>query len=263
MTSYDQNSISALHSAITTRAGGYLRNPLRAPGLTCAACTTPSNGFKYCFQCNQHRQIPGVADTAGFLTYAIARRQSGYMMRGYKAPIPVQKHRTVVAMLVYIGLAFHRECVEGLLGAPVTHWSSVPSLPARVDEHPLHAIVGDFIRIGPLSHTLEAPLCSATAVDNSRSVRADHYSTQATLPSDSHVLLVEDTWVSGGHAQSAALTLRQAGAGRVSILAIARWLRPPDATERDRHRELLRQISSLDYEPAACPWPTQRCVLAP
>ena len=38
------------------------------------------------------------------------------------------------------------------------------------------------------------------------------------------MLLIDDTWTSGGHAQSAALALRQAGATRISALIVARWL---------------------------------------
>lgn len=43
-----------------------------------------------------------------------------------------------------------------------------------------------------------------------------------------HVLLIEDTWTSGGNAQSAALALRRAGAASVTILALARWLNPEE-----------------------------------
>jgi hypoxanthine-guanine phosphoribosyltransferase len=46
---------------------------------------------------------------------------------------------------------------------------------------------------------------------------------------DRHVLLVEDTWTSGGNAQSAALTLRRGGAASVTIVALARWLKPEES----------------------------------
>jgi predicted amidophosphoribosyltransferase len=43
------------------------------------------------------------------------------------------------------------------------------------------------------------------------------------------VLLIEDTWTSGGNAQSAALILRRGGAASMTIVAIARWLKPEES----------------------------------
>ncbi len=40
-----------------------------------------------------------------------------------------------------------------------------------------------------------------------------------------HVVLLDDTWVTGGHTQGAAVRLRNAGAGRVTILVLARLLK--------------------------------------
>lgn len=51
-----------------------------------------------------------------------------------------------------------------------------------------------------------------------------------------HVLLVEDTWTTGGNAQSAALTLRHGGAASVTIVALARWLKLEEPNWGVRHR---------------------------
>jgi adenine/guanine phosphoribosyltransferase-like PRPP-binding protein len=42
------------------------------------------------------------------------------------------------------------------------------------------------------------------------------------------VLLVDDTWVSGGSAQSAAAALKLAGARRVALVVIGRHVDPAD-----------------------------------
>ena len=42
------------------------------------------------------------------------------------------------------------------------------------------------------------------------------------------VLVVDDTWVSGGSAQSAAVALKLAGARRVAIVVIGRHVNPDD-----------------------------------
>ena len=51
------------------------------------------------------------------------------------------------------------------------------------------------------------------------------YATSRQLDGES-VLLIDDTWVSGSSAQSAAAALREAGAARVGCVVIGRWLTP-------------------------------------
>lgn len=53
---------------------------------------------------------------------------------------------------------------------------------------------------------------------------AANFSVLDRIPSSSHVLLIDDTWTSGGHSQSAALALRYAGAEYITLLVLARWL---------------------------------------
>src|SRR5437773_10072426 len=96
----DQETVKRLTAALVSRAGGYLRNPVRQDRVTCAVCTTPVAGYERCFRCNGHRGHNGLADATAFLTYAVAGQQSGYVMRGYKAPRPVDEHVAIVVMLV-------------------------------------------------------------------------------------------------------------------------------------------------------------------
>ncbi len=72
---------------------------MHADRVTCAICTTPVNGYRRCIPCNRQANLPGLADSVAFLTYAVAGQQSGYVMRGYKAPKPLEEHRTIVAFL--------------------------------------------------------------------------------------------------------------------------------------------------------------------
>jgi len=51
------------------------------------------------------------------------------------------------------------------------------------------------------------------------------YATSRELAGAS-VLLIDDTWVSGSSAQSAAAALRRAGAAHVACVVIGRWLTP-------------------------------------
>lgn len=52
-----------------------------------------------------------------------------------------------------------------------------------------------------------------------------HFLCGGQLHQGSHVMLIDDTWASGGHAQSGALALRKSGASKVSVLVVARWLK--------------------------------------
>src|ERR1700751_5460924 len=53
-------------------AGGYLRNVVRPPPITCRVCAAPVDGFDRCWRCDRARRIGGVADVVAPLTYAIA-----------------------------------------------------------------------------------------------------------------------------------------------------------------------------------------------
>jgi predicted amidophosphoribosyltransferase len=244
----DQEAVARLSAALVSRAGGYLRNPVRQDRITCAVCTTPVTGYERCYQCNQHGQA-GLADAVSFLTYAVAGQQSGYVMRGYKAQRPLEEHRTIVILLILLALSRHAECPGALAGTPVTHWATVPSLPAKPGEHPLHKIVGS-LAIGG-----EATLVAAAKAQFPRDVSPQHFSTAAALSPDSHVLLIDDTWAGGGHAQSAALALRKAGAAHVSALVVARWIKE----DFGDNAKFLSEVSRRDYDPGICPWTGGTC----
>jgi hypothetical protein len=120
----------------------------------------------------------------------------------------------------------------------------VPSLPAQPGEHPLHQILSKFVP-GP-----EIRLAAAASAQHPRDVNPEHFSTNAHLSQGSHVLLIDDTWTGGGHAQSAVLTLRRAGATHVSLLVVARWIKE----DYGDNAKFIRDLSSQDYDPEVCPW---------
>ena len=66
-----------------------------------------------------------------------------------------------------------------------------------------------------------------------------------------HILLLDDTYVSGARAQSAAATLRLAGAASVRILVIGRVLRPERVPA---HASFLRLQTLAPGHPAPCRW---------
>jgi hypothetical protein len=59
------------------------------------------------------------------------------------------------------------------------------------------------------------------------------------------VLLLDDTWTTGGHARSAAQALLEAGASRVALVVIGRHIRPefePVGGSGDTCGDLLRKL---------------------
>jgi hypothetical protein len=234
---------------LTAIAGGYLRNPVRRKGVTCADCVTPVDGYELCFPCKTHRSQRGTADRIAFLSYAVAGHESGHLMRGYKARPPVAEHRQVVGLLLLLALERHATCPEVVAGSKVTHWAIVPSLPAKPDEHPLRSLV-----LGRTAGA-EVNMAAAATVSNPRAVNSAHYSCDVTLPPGSHALLIDDTWATGGHAQSAALALRKSGATTISLLVVARWLKE----DYGANRSFIADLARRDFNPQTCPWTGKEC----
>jgi len=86
---------------------------------------------------------------------------------------------------------------------------------------------------------------------------ATHWAVVPSLPArpGEHVLVTDDTWVGGGHAQSAVLAARQAGAQHVSVLVLARWLNE----DYGSNARFLADLASRDFDPQLCPWTGGRC----
>ena len=253
MTDPNSHGLAQLRVAVVSRAGGVFRNAIRQPLITCAVCATPVDGWERCFPCAQHHARHGdqLADAVGVVTYAVERAQSGYVMRGYKAqPRCVEEHRTTLRMITALAVHVHTPCVGSSVGTPATHWATVPTLPRSSLPHPITELVS------PFAHGLEVPLVAASSVSNPRGLDGSHFSAKSRdLPAGAHVLLVDDTWTGGGHAQSAVLALRTAGAAYVSVLILGRWLKPSFAS----NAVFIRERLTADFDPMICPWTGASC----
>ena len=72
---------------------------------------------------------------------------------------------------------------------------------------------------------------------------------------DRHVLVIDDTWTTGGHAQSAASAIRATGASAVTVIVLARWLSPGFGNTAAFIAARLKS----DYDPVTCPLTGVRC----
>lgn len=86
-------------------------------------------------------------------------------------------------------------------------------------------------------------------VSSPRDFRPENFDVVSTAQGH-HVLLIDDTWASGGHAESSAAALKRAGAARVTILILARWLSPHRGATGDFIRSELTNV----FDPDLCPF---------
>jgi predicted amidophosphoribosyltransferase len=244
----DEQAITRLRTALGSGAGDCFRNAVRGGRFTCGTCAIPADRFEYCLTCQKYSKRADLADQVAMLTYAVAGERSGDVLRGYKAAESSDEHHAIVSALIQLALSIHAPCPAALAGSPVSHWAIVPSLPRKPGEHALHPIVT------ALAPGREARLRAAERARRPRSVSAGHFEAESDLPGG-HVLLLDDTWTTGGHAQSAALALKNAGADRVSLLVVARWIK----RDFGDNGWFLRKIERQAYDPAICPWTGGAC----
>jgi hypothetical protein len=155
-----------------------------------------------------------------------------------------------LASLVLIFAHHHRECPGRYLNAPVAARATVPSLRGN-SGRPLRALAAllpeqwPAIRLDP----------TGNLGDHGRALDPGNFLVTDPVIGK-HILLLDDTWVTGAHSQSAAAALRQAGAARVTILPICRLLRPDWPANRRYLESPHHRMWNADTCPvtgAACP----------
>jgi hypothetical protein len=243
-----------VRGALIAAAGGYLRNVVREPDVTCRICATPVDGFDCCWRCRQDQRIAGLADVVAPLTYAIGSTQSATLLRHYKND-PVRKvreqHGLIINWLLFLAITLHEQCIATAAGLPVSRRLVIPSLTGRPGVHPFVDITRTMDAISTSAALVPTPTAMCDRV-----VTADKFALEPDIRLDGqHVLILDDTWTTGSNAQSAVLTLRRAGATAVSVMVVGRWLSPNFGTTADFIKTWLQR----DYDPDICPVSGGRC----
>lgn len=239
---------------VVEQASGYLHNTIREPGVTCSVCAAPvGEGYEKCYQCSGHaRSGHPCADRVGSLVYAVEYDSQAYkLVKNYKADSPGPSMPDMMSSLLAIGLQGHGACDAKLAGNPDDiGWSVVPSTRHRDRPQPLRLLLLALARPG---HEIE--LAPSPNVVEVRELHPENFVVVTRPPYPPHVLLIDDSWVQGGHAQSAASALKHAGIVDVSILTVARVLDPRWAP----NVEFIRRRLGAEYEPSICPWTGGAC----
>jgi phosphoribosylpyrophosphate synthetase len=126
--------------------------------------------------------------------------------------------------MLAVFLADHGNSVWTAAGMPAGPAAAavVPSGQGRLGAHPLVGMVRSCVDL-PLVRLAIAPGAVHTRGVNSGWVRV------GDPVAGADVLVVDDTWVSGGSAQSVAAALKLAGARRVAVVVLGRYVSPADS----------------------------------
>ena len=180
---------------------------------------------------------------------------SGHELSGYKNS---PRHAVRDTLAIGIGAVLwrwvgnHEACIADNVGAdefPIV--TAVPSTRGR-DQHPLPRILTDIVK--PTSgRYVELLRPNPDYPEGSRDAHPDRYHTDRRLQ-DEPILLIDDQWTSGGHAQSAACALKLAGAGSVAVVVLGRHFdrRPDRADYREAAESYYRIAHAQGWSWTAC-----------
>jgi hypothetical protein len=227
--------------------------------LACRTCRGPVQaGFARCYQCDVAATEAGelLADVVVPTGYAVKGEPLGDDLRRYKsgraeAGEAAERLRSRLAMFV----RGHGACVwrAAGMGDGPTVAAIVPSGQGRAGSHPLAGIVASCVTL-PIAGLSVAP----GQVPRGRGVSLGWLRVRGRVAGQD-VLLVDDCWVSGGSAQSAAAALKLAGAVRVAVIVLGRHVDPADP----RSAALLRAILSAPPLAGSCGLPGCGSLLSP
>lgn len=251
-------NVAAIGVALARNAGGYLRNTVRVAGVTCQVCSTPWPYSDTCNQCHRHEQSGMlIADRVASMVYAPKRLSSGQpgqmyvALFGYKSVRPQVAHTELIQSLLGLAISGHMVCGHKLAQQPVFRWAAVPSTQRPPQEHPLRRLVAARFQPG-----FEVALTTRPGAVKERTLQPANFEIHGTILPGTHVTVLDDSWVTGGSAQSAAVALRTAGAATVSILTLARVLGPEFGPNSDFMRSGYWQ---RDFDYTVCPWTGSGC----
>lgn len=248
------NNLNQVIGFLETYGAGFLKN-ISADGV-CDTCSAPTNGQTLCIACGKNYESGiALADRVRSLTYAIGPEKSDQpykIMRGYKSFPPNPRDVLFVASLLRVALQAHSRCLMRISNTQSRFkWATVPST-SKVDvQHPINKIVAQLSR----SIDAEVPVETNQGKANYRILDKDNFTIASVVAGD-HVLVIDDSWVSGAHAQSVAAALKAKGAAEVSILTVARVL---NATWEPNKLLLSTLENSRTFDPNVCPWQSPNC----
>lgn len=233
---------------LTEPYGAFLIHPLANGTGVCEVChaATPA-AYNRCYACNEAvNEFPdGVADAVVPISISIKREQFATELWRYKEIEDRDAKRILqlrLAAVLWRFLTGHEQCVAGAAGVEAFDVvTMVPSTGGR-QRHPLREIAGEVV--GATRGRFVDLLKANPDIPTDRRVHADRFTVldgeESVEVAGASVLVIDDTWTRGGHAQSASVALKAAGARRVAIVVLGRHFDPdyaPNGTYLQQARE--------------------------
>ena len=217
--------------------------------MDCRTCRGPVQaGFSRCYQCDLAHSRCGrlLADVVAPVAYAVkGGRLAGDLWRYKSGAAGATEAGARLAAMLARFLREHSDQVwraAGMIAGPGLA-AVVPSGQGRPGAHPLAGIVASCVDV-PIVPLSTAPGATARARGLADGVAAG-WLTVGGAVAGADVLLVDDTWVSGASAQSAAAALKAAGARRVALVVIGRHVDPADPRSAEFLRTLRSQSAAI------------------
>ncbi|MHB1615509.1 MAG: ComF family protein [Actinomycetes bacterium] len=197
----------------------------------CTVChSMVAEGYTTCYPCQEAKWAldSATADITAFVSMAPRGEQMARELLSYKDTRVPDQHRTRMVTglgaVLWKWLGRHELCVArplGFDGFDVV--TTVPSTSGRQGHHPLVQVVAGVVTGSEARY--EDLLVLRRPELEQRAHAMDRYATTREV-TGRRVLVVDDTWTTGAHAQSARGALKAAGASGVAIVAIGRWFNP-------------------------------------
>jgi hypothetical protein len=197
------------------------------PGV-CAICRRAVDPeYRLCYPCRVARDGFGrrLAEVVVPIALAVKRQQLAHELWHYKYDADGQVRQRLqirLAAVLWRFLGQHEVHIAEAAGVPrFDIVTTVPGTRPRDDEHPLVHVVGTLV--GQTRDRYQPMLrLGPDASVEGRAVLVNRYRATQGMTGHPAVLLVDDTWTTGGRAQSAAIALHDAGAARVAVVVLGR-----------------------------------------
>ncbi|WP_139235274.1 ComF family protein [Actinopolyspora lacussalsi] len=168
----------------------------------------------------------------------------------YKRTPVAEKSVEDLCLMIMTATTIHASCIAV---SPGRAWQAVTFVPSANNPgrgHPVARLARQVAFHNDADKRLTLDLgpgieSGQRTVRDDRFAVPEHYRDRVA---GKHVLLVDDTWTSGAKAQSAAVTLKEAGASHVTVLCAARWCR----YDWENHRSLFDSRTE-PYDAYVCP----------
>ena len=220
--------------------------------FVCHYCLGPVNSFPTCWSCNELRKQGAPSALAGKvvpMTAALSPSLWYSMLQTYKTVH--REHGGILGALASAFLTAHERNLAHLLGGEPTLLTIVPSKRAiPLDRQPLRSVLAG----GP---PLPAPFVPVLRHLEGQTLGRRQYRPEIFAPCDGidlanqRILLIEDTWVTGATAVSAAGALLELGAAAVALLPIARCVDGSFWREQHPYRAAMSASYDLTRWPRA------------